>query len=42
MNTVHLRRFQPRKPLCLVIAGICVATALAIYIGDFTRLELHR
>jgi len=25
-----------------LIAGICVATALAIYIGDFTRLELHR
>jgi phospho-N-acetylmuramoyl-pentapeptide-transferase len=23
-----------------LIAGICVATALAIYIGDFTRLEL--
>jgi phospho-N-acetylmuramoyl-pentapeptide-transferase len=25
-----------------LIAGICVATALAIYIGDFTRLELRR
>jgi phospho-N-acetylmuramoyl-pentapeptide-transferase len=25
-----------------LIAGICVATALAIYIGDFTRLEFRR
>jgi phospho-N-acetylmuramoyl-pentapeptide-transferase len=25
-----------------LIAGICVATALAIFIGDFTRLELVR
>ena len=25
-----------------LIAGVCVATALAIYIGDFTRLELRR
>jgi phospho-N-acetylmuramoyl-pentapeptide-transferase len=25
-----------------LIAGICVAIALAIYIGDFTRLELRR
>ena len=25
-----------------LISGICVATALAIFIGDFTRLELRR
>jgi hypothetical protein len=25
-----------------LIAGVCVATALAIFIGDFTRLELRR
>jgi phospho-N-acetylmuramoyl-pentapeptide-transferase len=25
-----------------LISGICVATALALFIGDFTRLELPR